>query len=71
MRVVLAGIGIQENLFDFVLVEIEVGTGLVVAFLETGDGLFGLFGGDFRNARFFGGFGLGAVGTRRILTIFA
>ena len=71
MRVVLAGIGIQENLFDFVLVEIEVGAGLIVALLETRDGFFGLFERDFGNARFFGGLGLGAVGARRILTIFA
>ena len=48
MRVVLARVGVEEELFDLVLIEVKVGAGLVVALLQAGGGFLGLFRGNLR-----------------------
>ena len=57
VRVVLAGVGVEEDLLDLVLVEVEVGAGLVVALLQAGDGLLRLLRGDLREGVVLGGLG--------------
>ena len=54
MRVILAGVGIQEDFLDLMLVEVEVGAALLVALLEAGDGFLRLGRGDLRQAGLLG-----------------
>ena len=50
--VVLARVGVEEDLLDLMLVEVEVGAALLVALLEAGGGFLGLGRGDLRQGGF-------------------
>ena len=57
MRVILARVGVKEELLDLVLIEVKVGAGLVVALLQAVGGFLGLFGGDLREGLILRGLG--------------